>query len=486
MPSSLNTRTQKEWEQELFAAILERQLADTSDKIIERLVPALDHANVNTVNEQGKTPLLEAIRLGQFDTINLLLAAGADVNHRFKAGIQTDNSELLPIEGSTPLMEVVRYLSQSRWIGGAVVIRLLMNGADISLTDAHGRTALDYLNDCNDPEIQLINHVRQWLDGSHASSVNAPLSVTPVKQEIAPARGDSTVMPLPEAQEERFTHQKDEPKSEQEHFSIEPSLNNPHQLPSVEPLHNTQSSDSEIKASKDVASPIEDSAIMPLPTVQKEGSGHGKDEQEHYATKPSLENPHQIPSTELLHDGQSIDPKIIAAKKEFNALVANVKEKIDPEILAAKTDFDALLFKLTKISSLLADKWGVDSNKYKQKIPLVNALETELVAQGKYLFLEPNKVRFNIFRTNCTRLINLALESHLTLHRSAWKQVHPILREILGVLAACTIIPALVVSAKSKHGFTGTFFEKNKPTKIETHLREAKEEIQKIETKIKP
>lgn len=43
-------------------------------------------------------------------------------------------------------------------------------------------------------------------------------------------------------------------------------------------------------------------------------------------------------------------------------------------------------------------------------------------------------------------------------HRSLLEQLHPVLKAILGVLAAITIIPAIVVEATSKHGYIGTFF----------------------------
>ena len=43
-------------------------------------------------------------------------------------------------------------------------------------------------------------------------------------------------------------------------------------------------------------------------------------------------------------------------------------------------------------------------------------------------------------------------------HRG-WHQVDPLLRKFLGVLALMTLIPAVIVSLTTKHGYRGTFFE---------------------------
>lgn len=45
------------------------------------------------------------------------------------------------------------------------------------------------------------------------------------------------------------------------------------------------------------------------------------------------------------------------------------------------------------------------------------------------------------------------------MRETLWDQVHPILKGILGVIVAITIIPAIIIQIKSPRGFIGTFFE---------------------------
>ena len=75
----------------------------------------------------GNTPLMLAAKIGNPDIVNLLLAAGAKVDHAF-----------VNIERRTPLMIAI---SSQR---AEVVTVLLSQGASIERTDYSGRTALDY------------------------------------------------------------------------------------------------------------------------------------------------------------------------------------------------------------------------------------------------------------------------------------------------------------------------------------------------------
>lgn len=68
------------------------------------------------------------------------------------------------------------------------------------------------------------------------------------------------------------------------------------------------------------------------------------------------------------------------------------------------------------------------------------------------------------FVKDCNTVFNSDEVKTLKSHPDVWFHVNPILRGILGVLAAIFVIPALVVAAKSTHGYAGTFFSTPKST----------------------
>lgn len=76
------------------------------------------------------------------------------------------------------------------------------------------------------------------------------------------------------------------------------------------------------------------------------------------------------------------------------------------------------------------------------------------------IFKNPQRVtqaEMESFKNLCKGAIN-DVRGEFEHHRSLLEQLHPVLKAILGVLAAITIIPAIVVEATSKHGYIGTFF----------------------------
>ncbi|KAL8597549.1 hypothetical protein ACOMHN_033420 [Nucella lapillus] len=80
-------------------------------------------ADVNTLNKQGDTPLLEALRKGHSDSVKLLIVHGADVNIQNK-------------QGDTPLLEASRS-------GHSDTVKVLIDhGADVNIQNKQGYTPL--------------------------------------------------------------------------------------------------------------------------------------------------------------------------------------------------------------------------------------------------------------------------------------------------------------------------------------------------------
>ena len=84
--------------------------------------------------------------------------------------------------------------------------------------------------------------------------------------------------------------------------------------------------------------------------------------------------------------------------------------------------------------------------------------------------------KLNVFQKTCKTCIDKAQEEFKN-HRGFFhKEFNQIIRGILGVIAALTIIPALIVAMKSKNGYTGTFF-KQPTTNSYAELEKLEEDI---------
>jgi ankyrin repeat protein len=96
---------------------------------LELLRQVLETVPVDVQDERGRTALMQACRAGRAEIVELLLAAGAQVN-------ATNH------QGTTPLMYAK---TAAMGNGNLAVLRLLLaKGADINARDRAGRTALEY------------------------------------------------------------------------------------------------------------------------------------------------------------------------------------------------------------------------------------------------------------------------------------------------------------------------------------------------------
>lgn len=80
--------------------------------------------NIDTVDQQGNTPLMVAAKIGNLRILNIILAHNPDINQQNKKGMTA-----LMIAAKTGQLQVVE--------------KLLAHGADYSIQEKDGNTAID-------------------------------------------------------------------------------------------------------------------------------------------------------------------------------------------------------------------------------------------------------------------------------------------------------------------------------------------------------
>lgn len=133
---------------------------------------------------------------------------------------------------------------------------------------------------------------------------------------------------------------------------------------------------------------------------------------------------------------------------------ANIQLKT--ALAAHKTRFTALLGLLTAKEQQLRHK----AKHHEQYIKVSKAITrlTAVLQQEQSFFEQPTPAKFKEFKQNIERAMHSAASA--AKNQRGWHTIHPIIRGLVGILAAIAVIPALVIIAKSQHGFTQTFFGK--------------------------
>lgn len=135
-----------------------------------------------------------------------------------------------------------------------------------------------------------------------------------------------------------------------------------------------------------------------------------------------------------------------ARKKLLNAKRLKNLEKIDALFKALKEKTDKLIRK--------GEKGNLRHAAYQRVSQTALQLNNELT-HAKKLF-DNHEVTFDVFKRTCEKAIKKA-SPEFKQHRS-WHSLNPILRWILGILAALTIVPALTVAVAGNQGYLGTCF----------------------------
>lgn len=134
------------------------------------------------------------------------------------------------------------------------------------------------------------------------------------------------------------------------------------------------------------------------------------------------------------------------------------KQKLD--LTQEESQFKSLIAKLGEIHSHLS-KQG-DSANYRKALRNLEDTRNILNTTGAKFFKTPNANTLSAFN-ECVKMSFESTEKELSNHRG-WHSINAIFKSILGIVAALTVIPALVVQAKAKEGYVGTFFATPKTT----------------------
>lgn len=124
--------------------------------------------------------------------------------------------------------------------------------------------------------------------------------------------------------------------------------------------------------------------------------------------------------------------------------------------------------------------------KQKHNANYKNVTQVALDLYGKLkeaalFFEQPSAEGFEVFKQFCHYSINEAA-GEFKQHRDLWHKVHPVLKGILGVIAALTVLPALMV-ATTKTGYVNTFF-KTPETESSKKLERIKEMLERMEVEV--
>lgn len=156
----------------------------------------------------------------------------------------------------------------------------------------------------------------------------------------------------------------------------------------------------------------------------------------------------------LVSDGSTdVEEEIALTEEDDVALDKDQCEKM----------FNGLVGKLKKIHAEIHLDYVAYGDEYKSVFSASLKLNHALLNEGDKFFSNPSKQSFNHFKSAVMTQITEA-EQELSNYPSIWAKVDPLIKKILGVVAAISVLPLLLIMAKSTHGYQKTFFSAPSPT----------------------
>ena len=181
----------------------------------------------------------------------------------------------------------------------------------------------------------------------------------------------------------------------------------------------------------------------------------------------------------------TFEPKVASDKappvkvKSQTTAVPDV-EFCSDELEKFKRNFVLHMVAYRSVTTEFANKSKVSHPNYDSRYVATSRAATELVdnLNDAYTHFSQNTtpVTLEKFRRDCALRIDVA-EQEFKAHLSAWDKISPLLKGILGLIAALTVIPALIVAKKSPSGYCGTFFSSSPIVELNTSVELLKKDI---------
>ena len=122
-----------------------------------------------------------------------------------------------------------------------------------------------------------------------------------------------------------------------------------------------------------------------------------------------------------------------------------------------KAHFDKLLRDLRELHDQIRKNYVASPMEYEKIFKISLKLNHILRNSGEEFFNNPTPKSFEKFQSTCNAELNMAKDAFEN-YASIWSKIHPIFKNILALLAAITVLPALLIATSSPHGFVKTFF----------------------------
>lgn len=134
-----------------------------------------------------------------------------------------------------------------------------------------------------------------------------------------------------------------------------------------------------------------------------------------------------------------------------------------------KEKFDKLMHNLKKFHAEVHNNYIESPNQYEKAFETSLKLNHILLNAGDRFFKKPTNSSLKEFQKICDKELHTA-NKEFEKHSGLWSKLHPFIKDILGVIAALTVIPALIIEGNSPHGFRKTFFS-TAPCKVLTDIK---------------
>lgn len=197
----------------------------------------------------------------------------------------------------------------------------------------------------------------------------------------------------------------------------------------------------------------------------------------------------QLPLQEIVHPPKvdvSSEKEDMISNKIARSPIEVAKNYIQLDLKKHQDQFKILHVDLQEIIEELERKREINPEKYEIILLTARSLSACIKKEADHFFANPTLDAFFLFKTECHNAIDGAV-IEFEKHRGYWHQIHPVLRGILGVIAALTIIPAFVVEVTTKQGYVQTFFatpKTNLAIKFSKIKEKFDEEEKELEQKI--